>query len=362
MPRVRMAVVGVGHLGKEHARILASFPDVELVGVADVNAEQARAVAERCNTVACTDYRTLLDHVDAAVIAVPTTYHCDVARDFLARGIHLLVEKPLAASLAEADELVDIARHIGALLQVGHIERFNPVYLDLEQRRLQPKFIEAQRLGGFTGRSLDIGVVLDLMIHDIDVVLALLRSPLRSVEAMGVSILGMHEDLAHARLTFANGCMVNLTASRVSPQPYRKMRILSPEGYVAIDFAKRHAKVVQPTALGRAARAHFRGRRIDPPTLAQIKDKLYGQYLEAHQIDLHAVDQLTLELQHFIECVGTGRQPKVGGEDGRNAIEVAARIVEHINGHCWEGHAAGPIGPRELPAALGSIFGIEEAA
>jgi predicted dehydrogenase len=249
-------------------------------------------------------------------------------------------------------------------LQVGHIERFNPVLLDLEQRRLQPKFVECQRLGGFSGRSLDIGVVLDLMIHDIDVLLSLVRSPVRSVEAVGVSLFGVHEDIANARLVFENGCIANLTASRASPKPLRKTRIYSPEGYVSLDFHKRQATFIQPAE--RYRNTGFNVRKLDPADLAMFKEGLFGQYLEMREVDMKEVDQLTMELRHFVQCVQTHTQPKVSGVDGRNAVEVATRILEKINSHAWEGDPDGPVGPTHLPPSLGPLFhsaeGNQEAA
>src|SRR5262249_55503510 len=188
MSRLRLAVIGVGHLGKEHARILAGMPEVELVGVADVNAEQARAVAARCGTRAYGEYWPLLNLVDAAVIAVPTLSHCEIAAEFLRRGLPLLVEKPLAANLEQANELVELARTHKTALQVGHIERFNPAFRELEGRPLQPKFVTCERLGPFSGRSTDIGVILDLMIHDLDLLLQLVRAPVAAVAAVGVSL------------------------------------------------------------------------------------------------------------------------------------------------------------------------------
>src|SRR6266478_8297267 len=185
MSRLRVGVVGVGHLGKEHARILSSLENVELAGVVDVNAEQADAVALRCNTKAYSDYQSLIPCVDAAVIATPTMHHHAVAGSFLRRGIHLLVEKPLTPTLAEGEELVDLARRNGAVLQTGHIERFNPAFEDLHARPLRPRFIMGHRLGVYTGRSTDIGAVLDLMIHDIDLTLALVRSLVKTVDALG---------------------------------------------------------------------------------------------------------------------------------------------------------------------------------
>lgn len=356
MPRLRMAVIGVGHLGKEHARILAAFPDVELVGVADVNLEQARAVAGRCQTQAYGDFRRLIPLVDAVTIAVPTTLHRDVAVEFLRRGIACMIEKPLAATLEEADELVDLARRSGAVLQVGHIERFNPVVLELEKQRFQPKFIDAHRLGPFTGRSLDIGVVLDLMIHDLDLVIHMVGSPVQSLQAVGVSLFGRHEDLAHVRLTFADGCLANLSASRASPRPSRRMKIFAPEGYVSIDFQQRRAAFVQPTRSARRLREIMTTRGCDPINALHLKDGLYGRFLQVREVDLQAVDQLTLELGDFVRCVATGARPKVTGEQGRDVIALASRILDHIRRHAWEGSAGGPVGPAQLPDPLGQFF------
>ncbi len=359
MRRLRLAVIGVGHLGKEHARILASLPDVELVGVADLNLHQAQAVARRCGARAYLDHRALLPLVDAVTIAVPTCAHRDVAADFLHRGIPLLVEKPLARNLAQADELVELSRRQDTILQVGHIERFNPALLDLEKRRLRPKFVEGERLANFSGRSLDIGVVLDLMIHDLDVLLALVRSPVRSVEAVGVSLFGGHEDIANARLTFFNGCVANLTASRASVKPLRKMRVFSPEGYVSLDFFQRHATIIQPSERVRTQGLDLK--KLDLSMIGLLKEKLFGHYLEIREFDMKEGDQLTQELKHFVYCVRTGTTPKVTGEDGRNAIELATRILDKINAHQWEGHASGPIGPAHLPASLGPLFSDADA-
>lgn len=360
MPRLRMAVIGVGHLGKEHARILASLPEVELVGVADMNPDQAQTVARRCNTQPFSEYWPLLNLVDAVSIAVPTAHHRDVARDFLRRGIPCMVEKPLASNLEQAEELVSLARQSGATLQVGHIERFNPVLMDLEQRPLRPKFIEGQRLTNFSGRSLDIGVVLDLMIHDLDVVLSLVRAEVKSVEAVGVSVFGGHEDIANARLTFANGCVVNLTASRVSLRPARRMRVFAAEGYASLDFHQRHATIIQPTATARALREQLDLRKLDLGQIGMLKEKLFGKYLQIREFDMNAVDQLTLELSDFVRCVQTGAKPKVTGEDGLNAIALASRILDRINTHQWEGTADGPFGPNDLPEPLGQLFTAEE--
>ena len=230
MTRLRVGVIGVGHLGQHHARILATMPGVELVAVADPRAEQAQAVAARCGTTSLSDYRDMLEIVDAVTIAVPTVLHREVAAPFLARGIATLVEKPMAASAADSARLVEDARAGGAVLQIGHIERFNPALSALEQMPIRPKFVSAERLSTYTFRSTDIGVVLDLMIHDLDLLLSLINSPVRQVAAVGVSLFGDHEDVANARIEFENGSVANLTASRASYTPTRKMRIWARRG------------------------------------------------------------------------------------------------------------------------------------
>lgn len=354
MARLRMAVIGVGHLGKEHARILAGLPDVELVGVADVNADQAQAVARRCGTHAFADYWPLLNLVDAATLVVPTTHHHAVALEFLRRGIPLLVEKPLAATSEQAEVLVETAQRHQVILQVGHIERFNPAFEELRRRPLQPKYIECERLGPFTGRSADIGVVLDLMIHDLDLLLALVGAPVRSVEALGVTIFGRHEDVANARLIFANGCVATVTASRASNTPRRQMRVWAPEGYASLDFAKRALTLIQPSETLR--RHGLDPRSLDPGTLGRLKDDLFGRHLQVLELDRNEGDQLTRELQHFVQCVRTGARPRVSGEEARDALALAARILEKINTHQWDDRAGGPAGPLHLPAPHGPLF------
>jgi predicted dehydrogenase len=354
MARLRLAVVGVGHLGKEHARILAGLPDVQLVGVADLNAAQAAAVALRCGTRAVGDYRALLGQVDAAVVAVPTVGHHAVAADFLRRGIPVLVEKPLADDPARADELVALARLQGTVLQVGHIERFNPAFEELRRRPLRPKFVTCERHGSFTGRSTDIGAVLDLMIHDLDLLLALAPGPVRAVEALGLSVLGGQEDVAHARLVFEGGCVANLSASRVSAAPRRRMQVWAAEGYACVDFAAKRLTLVQPSDELRLYRLN--PRPLDAAGLARLKADLHGRHLQALELDCKGGDQLTGELLDFLHCVRTGARPRASGEDGREAVALAARVLESLRAHAWEGRAEGPAGPLHLPAPLGPLF------
>jgi predicted dehydrogenase len=354
MARLRMAVVGVGHLGKEHARVLAGLSGVELVGVADVNAEQAQAVARRVGTRAYTDFRALLPLVDAACVVVPTAHHYAVAGEFLRHGIPLLIEKPMAATLAQADALLDLAEPHGTLIQVGHIERFNPVFQEIQRRPLQPKYVVCERAGPFSGRSLDIGVVMDLMIHDLDLVRALVRSEVTAAEGLGLSLFGEQEDLANARLHFADGCVADFTASRASQSASRQMQIWAPEGYARLDFMNRRLTLLQPS--DQLRRHGLDPRQLDPPALAGFKQDLYGRHLQVQEIDLAGGDQLTWELQHFVQCVQTGSRPCVSGEDGREGVALAGRILDSLRAHAWEGHADGPVGPLHLPPPRGALL------
>jgi predicted dehydrogenase len=360
MNRIRMAVVGVGHLGKEHARILSHFPDVELVGVADVNYSQAQAVAERCRTQAFDTHEDLLDIADAVSIAAPTLFHHGIARAFLERGVPVLIEKPITTTLAQADELVEIAAAGGVPFQVGHIERFNPAFEDLAGRPLVPKLIECERHGPFTGRSTDIGVVLDLMIHDLDLILALVRSPVSEIYALGASVFGGHEDIVNARLTFENGCIATATASRISPRPKRKLRVWAPEGYAGIDFVEKRLTLVQPS--DEVRRHGLTQLHLDPSRREQLRQEVFGKHMETLELDcVRESDQLSAELRHFVQCVRTGRRPRVTGADGRDALALADRILSSVQRHPWNGSLDGPLGPKAMPGPIGKLFdpGIE---
>jgi predicted dehydrogenase len=356
MERSRLAVIGVGHLGKEHARILADHPQVELVGVVDARGEQAKSVAERCKTSFYTDHRPLLDQVDAAVLAVPTVHHHAVACDFLRKGVSLLIEKPIATTVAQADELLYLARQHDALLQVGHVERFNPVFEQLICHPIRPKLVNGQRLAGFSGRSLDIGVVLDLMIHDIDMLLTLVPAPVREVDAVGVSVLGGQEDLAQARLTFANGCIANLTASRLHSEPVRRMDVWSAEGYAGADFHHRKLTFVQPSERLRSVQASQQP--LDATVLASLRADPFAVLLQRreHAIAWEGPDQLTRELKEFVSSLRTGSKVRVTGQQGREALAVAHLILDSIHRHAWEGEVAGPMGPHTLPQPVGPLF------
>ena len=337
-------MVGVGHLGQHHARILASRGDVDLVGVADVRDEQVQAVARQWNTRAYLDHRELLPEVDAAVIAVPTVQHRAVASEFLERGISVLVEKPLATNLQDARYLAELAARGRSIVQVGHIERFNPAWLRLGQESVEPKFIQAERLGPYTFRSTDIGVVLDLMIHDLDLILHLVQSPARRVEAMGVSVFGRHEDIANARIVFENGCIAELTASRVSYTARRRMQLWSAAGFAGIDFAGKTVTLVRPTDNLRRAGA-VDAPSLAPAELARLREDVFGTYLERADLHPESDEPLAAEIGEFITCLQTGARPRVGGAEACAVIALAEAVLTSLAVHQWEGTPAGPVGP-----------------
>jgi predicted dehydrogenase len=335
MTALRVGVVGVGHLGQHHARILSAMPGVTLVAVADDRIEQAQAVAARCGTNALGDFRAMLDLVDAVTIAVPTVLHREVASPFLARGIATLVEKPMAPSVAESEQLVEQARAGGAVLQVGHIERFNPALRALDQLAIRPKYISAERLSTYTFRSTDIGVVLDLMIHDLDVMLSLVTAPVRSVAAVGVSLFGDHEDVANARIEFEDGSVANLTASRASYTPTRKMRIWGAEGYASLDFAARKATLVRPSEQLKRGKLDLDGVDLSQPSA--VREHLFGKVLRVDKVEPEPLEPLALELIDFIDAARGVSPPRVSGEDALRAVRLADQILRSLETHRWNG-------------------------
>ena len=337
MTSLKVAVVGVGHLGQHHARILSGIPGVELVGVADTRPEQARIVAEKFGTQAVDDYRDLLDKVDAVSIAVPTVLHREVAGAFLERGIATMVEKPLAASFAEAEALVDLSHRGSALLQVGHIERFNPALSTLAGINLAPRYIAAERLSTYTFRSTDIGVVLDLMIHDIDLLLAMISAPVRSVSAVGVSVFGGHEDIANARIEFEDGCVANLSASRASLQAVRKMRLYGAEGYVSLDFATKQGTLIRPSEKLRRGEIELEG--VDMSQPAAVKERLFGTILEVDKVQAEGREPLALELEDFVQAIRGEKPPEVGGDEALRAMRLADQILRSLRSHSWRSTA-----------------------
>ena len=347
MNKLRVAVIGAGRLGGFHAQKLAALEHVELAGVTDPLESQRNRVAAECHTVSFADHRQLLDRVDAVVIAAPTRLHHALGVEFLGRGIHVLMEKPLAATAAQADELVELARKKQLVLQVGHVERFNPALIAALPHVRTPKYIEAVRASGFTFRSTDVGVVLDLMIHDLDVVLSLVRSPVRKVDALGLSVLGGQEDVANVRLEFQCGCVAALSASRVSYEAARRMQVWSPRAYASIDFATRKTTLIHPseTLLSR----QFDVDSLAPEQVEHYKEHLLEEHLAREEIESAAVDALSLELQDFVESILLPRQPRVNGQQGRDAVALSELILEKIRSHAWDDAADGPKGPLAAP-------------
>ena len=304
---LRIAVIGVGHLGKHHARILASLPGVELVGVVDTNRPRADEIASANRTQPFYDARELAEKVDAVTIAVPTETHLEVARSFLAAGVPVLVEKPMTRTLDEADQLIDLAARASVPLAVGHTERFNPAVEVASTLLTNPRFIEVHRLGAFPDRSLDIDVVFDLMIHDLDVVLSLVDSEVTAIEAVGVPVLTGRVDIANARLKFANGCIANVTASRISRDRVRKIRFFQPMAYLSIDYA---AQKVEMWRL--------------------VKGQGAMPSIEGGEVNVPGDEPLKRELADFVDAVVSKRGPKVDGAQGRRALALATEITRKI--------------------------------
>ncbi|NUQ66289.1 MAG: Gfo/Idh/MocA family oxidoreductase, partial [Pirellulales bacterium] len=347
MSKVRTAVIGAGRLGGFHAQKLAAMDQVDLVAVVDPVAAQRNRVAAECRTQAVADYRSLLGAVDAVVVAAPTLLHHQIGMEFLARGVHVLMEKPLAATLAEADDLVKAARAQRAILQVGHVERFNPALSAALPHIDSPKYIEAVRASGYTFRSTDIGVVLDLMIHDLDLVLSMVHSDVERVQALGLSVLGGHEDVAHARLEFECGCVATFSASRVSHDASRQMQVWSPKSYASLDFANRKTTLVVPSET--LLRRQFDVDSLSPQEVDHYRQHLLEEHLPRQVIESPPVDALALEASDFIESVRTGRSPRVTGEQGRRAVAVAEQILDRIHSHAWDDAPDGPVGPLATP-------------
>jgi len=330
MDKLRVGVVGVGHLGQHHARIYSTLPGVELVGVVDADAEQARRVADKLGCKVVAGAEALAGQVDAVSVATPTVAHLKVARLFLERGAAALVEKPLAPNVAEAQEMVDLARSRGATLQVGHIERFNPAVRAALDLGVKPVFIESHRMSPFRFRSVDVGVVFDLMIHDIDLVLRFVGAEVESVDAAGAPVISPSEDIASARLSFANGCVANLTASRVSMKSMRKTRLFSRDRYVSIDSEAKETVVCRKSPRFEETAARLRQR--DAGALAELKALAFGDLVNVEKLKLPDVEPLKAELESFVAAAREKRAPEVTGEDGLRAVRTAAQIVELIQG------------------------------
>ena len=332
--RQRVAVVGVGHLGRIHARILARQPRAELVAVVDANEARAREVASEVGCRALGGVEDLGRDLDAVVVAVPTSFHEAVAVPLLERGVACLVEKPLAPELAAADRILAAAERGGATLAVGHVERFEPGVRRVAELGVRPRFIECHRLSTFSFRSLDVGVVHDLMIHDLDLVLHFIDSEVESLDASGGTILTDSIDLASVHLVFRNGARANVTASRVSLTPMRRFRLFSGSSYVSLDFTKNYGLVVKKGPGWERGREALRTQ--DPAELAKRENFVTGELLDVSELELEGLEQpLQAELDSFLRSVAARSQPEVDGRDGRRALELAERITAAIRAQSW---------------------------
>jgi predicted dehydrogenase len=307
--KLRLGVVGVGYFGQFHAEKYHQMPEVELVGLADIDRSRSRETARRFNTNAFYHYEDLYDKVDAVSIAVPTPIHYQVTKDFFHKGIDVLLEKPITATLREADELIGMAEKKQLVFQVGHQERFNAAFMALEETLVDPMFIESHRLSPFLQRAAGVDVVLDLMIHDIQIILSMVDSPIQSIQAVGLPIVSPYLDIANARIEFENGCIANVTASRVSGEKMRKIRIFQSTAYFSIDYVSQKITVLSKDGKGR--------KPISPGILAE-------------DIKIAKNDPLELEIKSFVERVRDRKRPLVSGLDGKKALEVALRITDQI--------------------------------
>ena len=299
---LRVGVVGVGHIGKNHARLYGDLPSAKFTAVYDIDQPRAQKIAEKSRAVAAHSIDEFAENIDAASIATPTSTHFEIARQLLDLGKHLLIEKPIAENTAHATELAALAAQRGLILQVGHVERFNPVLSALEERLTHPRFIEAHRLSPYPERSTDIGVVLDLMIHDLEIILHLVRSPVQNIDAVGVPVLSRGEDIANARIRFEDGCIANITSSRISPERMRKIRVFQQDAYLSLDYQEQTGEIY---------------RRV-------------GGRITRDKVAIEREEPLKRQLASFIECASTGRAPRVSGFQEAAALELAVEITRRI--------------------------------
>ena len=330
---IPVAVVGTGHMGRHHVRIYHELPEAELVGVEDQDPTRAAELADKFHTQPYDSIEPLLGKVKAVSVAVPTVSHLLVAGPLLENGVAVLIEKPLAPDAKTARQLLEVARTHDTLLQVGHTERFNPVVRAIDQMQVAPQFIETHRISPFTFRSADIGVVMDMMIHDIDIVLSLVKARPVHVDAVGVSVLADHEDIANARVTFEGGCVANLTASRLALKTERKIRVFSPEAYLSLDNQKKAGIAIKKDAnldLLKLARER------NAQDLSQLAGIDFGSMVKVEPLVVDDVEPLRAGLQSFLHSLQTGEPPAVSAEDGVAAVELAERITATIREHNWQ--------------------------
>ncbi|MHB1049339.1 MAG: Gfo/Idh/MocA family oxidoreductase [Bacteroidota bacterium] len=321
--KINVGVIGTGHLGSLHSKMYSEIDSANFVGVFDTDTQRREETASKYKVTAFNSIGELLNAVDAVSIATVTTTHFEVAKQALSAGKHVLIEKPITSTLAEADELIALAGSKKVLIQVGHIERFNPAIISLESYTLKPMFIESHRLAQFNPRGTDVAVVLDLMIHDIDIILSLVNSPVKQIDANGVAVVSDTPDIANARLQFENGCVANVTSSRISRSKMRKMRMFQSNAYIAIDFQQGSADVFR---LGNEGEGSIWSTML----LGQIGEGKKKRSIIYEQPEIKKINALKYELESFLHAVSTNSRPIVNGEDGRMALDVAQQIMNKI--------------------------------
>lgn len=341
MNTLRAGVVGVGHMGSLHARTFSQLEGCELTAVYDAEPGVCETVARRHGAHPARSIAELGEMVDVATICTPTITHHAIALELLAKGRHLLIEKPIADSPARAREISDAAAAAGCVLQVGHIERFNPVLAALEERLKNPRFLEVTRLSPYPNRSTDIGVVLDLMIHDLEIILHLVRSPLADFDAVGIAVLGGGEDIANVRLRFANGCVANVTASRISQDRLRKIRVFQEDAYLSLDYKNQSGYLLRLAEEGEAESSALR-KLASLAAETRVVFEVQGRRIVREPVPVRKGDPLTEELKSFLECVRSGRSPRVSGWQAAAALDLAMEITRRIEA----------ADPRKSPSAL----------
>jgi predicted dehydrogenase len=329
MRKIGVGVVGVGHLGDHHARILSQIAEAELVGVNDINVEKGNSVAQRYGTRFFESLDDLLKETDVISLVVPTTSHYSLAKKILERKKDLLIEKPITETVQQAEELITLAQKKNLILQVGHIERFNPAFKAIEKHQPNPKFIESHRLAQFNPRGTDVAVILDLMIHDIDLILSLVKSRTTKIEAVGVPVVAESEDICNARLTFENGCVANITASRISARPLRKMRFFQKDSYISLDFLQKSVEIYKLVEANRIPQEEKEKKTV----VGNIPVEELGKTIIYQRPKICDQDMLTSEIKSFVNAVRARTSPKVTGEDGKRALEVALDIKKKAEEH-----------------------------
>ncbi|HYQ87443.1 MAG TPA: Gfo/Idh/MocA family oxidoreductase [Bacteroidota bacterium] len=324
MKRLRVGVLGVGHLGSLHARMYAEIPSAEFIGVMDTDAARADAIARDLHVASFRTAEDLLNQVSAVSIAAPTRAHFELARLAIQAGVHVLIEKPMASTIEEASSIVKLAKEKKVKVQIGHIERFNPALLALQKYELRPMFVESHRLAQFNPRGTDVAVVLDLMIHDIDIIVSLVHSPVASIEANGVAVVSDTIDIANARIQFENGCVANVTASRISQKKMRKMRLFQKDAYISIDFSEGLAEVFRLRDDGDTARKNTM-------LLGEIDSGAIKRSIVYEQPEVKEVNALKYELERFVDAVQHDREPPVTGAEGLRALTLAHDIMDRID-------------------------------